>query len=104
MSEEDEIKNIERISYFDDEFPIEIKDKIFYLEKCFDKFLKWKSWRVWFNAMLNSVDFEFVFNKTIYVRLDYYLVANDTTEGIFYTIKRLIDKEYKKEWLREDYI
>ena len=105
IENEYEIKNIEKISYFDNDFPKEIKDKIPYIESCIDEALKWRSWRVWFNAILNSVYFEFVFrNKTIGISIDYEFVANESVEKIFYVIKKAIDKEYKKEWLREEYV
>jgi hypothetical protein len=102
---DEKIKNIEQISYFDDDFPKEIKAKVPYIEQCIDEALKWRSWRIWFNALLNSVYFEFVFNyKTIGISLDYEFVKNESIERIFYTIKKCIDKEYKKEWLRDEYI
>ena len=97
-----EPKDIGRISYFDNAFPNEIRDNIKKVEEYIHTFLKYRSYCIYFNAYSSQVVFEFLFDyKTICVGLDYNFILNENKENIWYSIKFLIEKEFKKIWLKE---
>lgn len=97
-----ESKDIGRISYFDNNFPNEIRDNIKDTEEYIHTFLKYRSYCIYFNAYTNQVVFEFLFeNKTICVGLDYDYILNESKEKIWYSIRYLIEKEFQKIWLKE---
>lgn len=97
-----ELKDIGRISYYDNNFPNEIRDIIKEVEENIHIFLKYRSYCIYFNAYLNQVVFEFLFDyKTICVALDYNFILNENKENIWYSIKYLIEKEFQKVWLKE---
>lgn len=97
-----EPKDIGRISYYDNDFPNEIRDIIKEVEENISIFLRYRSYCIYFNAYLNQVVFEFLFDyKTICIGLDYDFILNENKENIWYSIKYLIEKEFRKIWLKE---
>ena len=104
MTEEEKIfeaKDIGRISYYDNDFPNEIRDNIENIEEDIHTFLKYRSYCIYFNAYTNQVVFEFLFeHKTICVGLDYDYILNENEKNLFYSIRYLIEKEFRKTWLK----
>ena len=97
-----EPKDIGRISYFDNDFPNGIRDNIKEVEEYIHIYLKYRSYCIYYNAYLNQVVFEFLFDyKTICVGLDYDFILNEDKENIWHSIRYLIEKEFRKIWLKE---
>lgn len=95
-------KDIDRISYYDNSFPNEIRGNIKDIEEYIHTFLKYRSYSIYFNAYTRQVVFEFLFeNKTICVGLDHDYILNESKENIWYSIRYLIEKEFRKIWLKE---